>query len=657
MSVSLTPSKRQRDDSLTEPDGKGNRRNQPSMNSSGSVFFRVLCPASKVDCLIGEGSSLVSQIQQETGVELRVEEAIPDCDERVFVIGFEKEGDGAGEEEQEEEAKDDCETKEEEDKRISSLKKAMVLVVERMIEEHRETDGGDEKSKKSSPFVLRLLVLSTQVGCILGKGGCVIKQMASDSGAQIRILPRDKLPPCASSLDELVQITGEVEAVRKALNFVSLQLLGNPLRDHDVFSTNVTAPSSHLFDQPRPRPEAFPSSNRSFSAQGAPYADGPRDVDFHSSAPPLVPKFHDGFHSRMKPALEILTFRILCPAERVGAVIGKGGTIIKAIQQDTGCEVKVIEEGMSGSQDRVIAVSGHVHPDDRVSAVQDAFLRVQSRIVRAAPDSKEQSVTARLLISSNQIGCLLGKGGSIITEMRKLSRAHIRIWGKDQIPNCALEDEEVVQISGEFESVQDALIQISTRLQHNFFRDAFPSINHPTNPALFDPPFLPYLGPRELSPPGMHSNYGPSFHKFDLHRHGGFQPRDDRVPFMHDFHRFGGPTLSERRPWGPQRLLEGGGPGLPDFGRFPERERVGQSAVVSSTTVEVVVPHSVVPAIYGEDGECLKQIRQISDANITIMEPEAGAVETVIIISGIPEQTHAAQSLIQAFVISETEST
>lgn len=78
--------------------------------------------------------------------------------------------------------------------------------------------------------------------------------------------------------------------------------------------------------------------------------------------------------------------------------------------------------------------------------MQDAVLRVQTRIVRAVPDNKEQSILARLLVSSNQIGCLLGKGGSIIAEMRKLSRAHIRILGKDQIPKCALEDEEVVQV-------------------------------------------------------------------------------------------------------------------------------------------------------------------------------------------------------------------
>lgn len=39
--------------------------------------------------------------------------------------------------------------------------------------------------------------------------------------------------------------------------------------------------------------------------------------------------------------------------------------------------------------------------------------------------------------------------------------------------------------------------------------------------------------------------------------------------------------------------------------------RGNQSAIITSTTVEVVVPRSIVPVIYGEDGECLKQIREV----------------------------------------------
>lgn len=86
------------------------------------------------------------------------------------------------------------------------------------------------------------------------------------------------------------------------------------------------------------------------------------------------------------------------------------------------------------------------HPDDRISAPQDAVLRVQARIFRAIPDNREQTVMARLLVASNQIGCLLGRGGAIIAEMRKMSGAYIRILGRDQIPNCASENEEVVQV-------------------------------------------------------------------------------------------------------------------------------------------------------------------------------------------------------------------
>ncbi|KAL5847136.1 hypothetical protein ACOSQ3_010660 [Xanthoceras sorbifolium] len=686
MSVLLTPSKRSHDQNHTDSNGKGKwqkltgnySQNQSLKSSHSGTIFRVLCPVSKIDSILGQDGSITSQICQETGVKIRVEETVPGCDETVLriadsdkepIVNIEQSKEDGGDdtnvaEEGDNNKKEDGQNHEEKEsvpmddsnfaKETSDVQKALLLVFESFVEAEPETDGGDEDSNKSSTFVLRLLVLSSQVGCVLGKGGSVIKQMSAESGAQIRVLPRDKLPTCASASDEVVQITGEVDAVRKALQSVSQQLLENPPRDHESFPANASGPS-------------HPPSNHSFSSQGGPYAAARRDLaDFH----PAHPKFHDGgIAGRLQPSQDFLTFRLLCHDERVGGVIGKGGAIIKTLQQETGCEIKVLE-AISDSEDRIVVVSGPAHPDDRISAPQDAVLRVQTRIFRALPDNREQNVMARLLVSSNQIGCLLGKGGSIIAEMRKLSGAYIRILGKDQIPKCASENEEVVQIGGEFEAVQEALLQITTRLRHHFFRDAFPSINHPLNPAFLDqvPPFPPYMGRRELSPPGMYSNFGPPFHKFDAAggppARGGFHHRDDHSLFMHHLHRPGmGPRMPERKPWGPQGIIDGGGPiGLSDFAGPPHRRISGfgggsQPAIITSTTVEVVVPRSLVPIIHGEDGACLKQIRQISDAKITITEPKPGATETVIIISGTPEQTHAAQSLIQAFVISETEST
>ena len=79
------------------------------------------------------------------------------------------------------------------------------------------------------------------------------------------------------------------------------------------------------------------------------------------------------------------------------------------------------------------------------SPAQDAVVRVYSRISEASMD-RTSPTPARLLVPSQHIGCLLGKGGSIITEMRKITGASIRIFGNEQIPRCAQRNDEMVQV-------------------------------------------------------------------------------------------------------------------------------------------------------------------------------------------------------------------
>ncbi|KAK6160564.1 hypothetical protein DH2020_003945 [Rehmannia glutinosa] len=629
MSTQVTPAKRPNDQSLTESSGRrkwqksSGSDNAPLIGSSSSKVIRVLFPASRIGGIIGKGGSIISQIRQETGAKLRVEESVPGCDERVIIIvGSDKDNEIVSEQikdegketkspDQEENPEEHEETdgkqaipvddsRPEKEKETSSVQKALLVVFDKMVDILSEKNEGDEESNKPSSTVVRLLVFSGQVGCLLGKAGSVIKQMSSESGAQIRILPKDKLPSCASSSDELVQISGKLDAIRKALQSVSQQLLEHSPRNQESFSASIVGPSSHSFGG-GPRQDRFPPSNRPFHGHGAPYSAG----------------FHDGeagIPGTVNFPPEVLSFRLLCNEEKVGGVIGKGGSIVKALQNESGCEIKVLD-GEGDSEDRIIIISGPAYPDDGISAPQDAVLRV---------------------------------------------------------PKNAAENEEVVQVNGELEVVQEALLQITSRLKNHFFRDVFPPFGHPPNPAFIDqmppPPFPSYMGRREFSPSGTFSNRGPPFNKFDgpggLPPAGGFHPHDDRPPFAHDFPRPGiPPHMSERTaaPWGPQGPIEGAGPmGFPDYPGAPQRRFGGfaggnQPAVITNTTVEVVVPRFVVPAIYGEDGGCLRQIREISDAKITITDPKPGATETMIIISGTPEQTNAAQSLIQAFVISETE--
>lgn len=81
----------------------------------------------------------------------------------------------------------------------------------------------------------------------------------------------------------------------------------------------------------------------------------------------------------------------------------------------------------------------------RHSPAQDAVLRVHSRLAEAGFD-KSSAISARLLVPAQQIGCLLGKGGTIIAEMRRATGASIRIFLKEQVPKCAQPNDELVQV-------------------------------------------------------------------------------------------------------------------------------------------------------------------------------------------------------------------
>lgn len=78
----------------------------------------------------------------------------------------------------------------------------------------------------------------------------------------------------------------------------------------------------------------------------------------------------------------------------------------------------------------------------------DAVMRLQPRCSeRIERDSVDLVITTRLLVSSSRIGCIIGKGGAIIKEMRSTSRANIRIFSDENIPKVASEDDEMVQVN------------------------------------------------------------------------------------------------------------------------------------------------------------------------------------------------------------------
>ena len=60
------------------------------------------------------------------------------------------------------------------------------------------------------------------------------------------------------------------------------------------------------------------------------------------------------------------------------------------------------------------------------------------------PD-KDNIITTRLLIPASEIGCLEGRDGSL-SDIQRVTNANVQILPKEDLPPCALEADELIQV-------------------------------------------------------------------------------------------------------------------------------------------------------------------------------------------------------------------
>lgn len=77
-------------------------------------------------------------------------------------------------------------------------------------------------------------------------------------------------------------------------------------------------------------------------------------------------------------------------------------------------------------------------------------------------------------MATGQIGCILGKGGSIVSEMRQSTGARIKIVGAKDRPLVAADGDELIHITGEASRVKAALLSITAQLRANPPRNQVP---------------------------------------------------------------------------------------------------------------------------------------------------------------------------------------
>nr|XP_050846550.1 poly(rC)-binding protein 2 isoform X4 [Vespula vulgaris] len=308
-------------------------------------------------------------------------------------------------------------------------------------------DGMDNKpalnDDPSVTLTIRLIMQGKEVGSIIGKKGEIVKRFREESGAKINISD-------GSCPERIVTVTGPTNSIFKAFTLICKKFEEWCSQFHDI------------------------------QGGGAGGGGGvPR--------PPI-------------------TLRLIVPASQCGSLIGKGGSKIKEIREVTGASIQVASEMLPNSTERAVTISGtseaitqciyHIccvmlemgklgsNPLAGLAALglgslatpantgginPAALAALAGSQLRTNNTNRQQPAannqTHEMTVPNELIGCIIGKGGTKIAEIRQISGAMIRISNCEEREGGATD--RTITITGNPDAVALAqyLINMSVELQ------------------------------------------------------------------------------------------------------------------------------------------------------------------------------------------------
>ncbi|XP_047304575.1 poly(rC)-binding protein 4 isoform X3 [Homo sapiens] len=299
------------------------------------------------------------------------------------------------------------------------------------------SDGGlEEEPELSITLTLRMLMHGKEVGSIIGKKGETVKRIREQSSARITISE-------GSCPERITTITGSTAAVFHAVSMIAFKL------DEDLCA--------------------------------APANGG------NVSRPPV-------------------TLRLVIPASQCGSLIGKAGTKIKEIRESPpkGATIPYHPSLSLGtvllSANQGFSVQGQygaVTPAEVTKLQQLSSHAVPFATPSVVPglDPGTQTSSQEFLVPNDLIGCVIGRQGSKISEIRQMSGAHIKIGNQAEGAG-----ERHVTITGSPVSIALAQYLITACLETaKSTSGGTPS----SAPADLPAPFSPPLTALPTAPPGL----------------------------------------------------------------------------------------------------------------------------------------------------------
>ncbi|KAF8912034.1 cytoplasmic protein [Gymnopilus junonius] len=307
------------------------------------------------------------------------------------------------------------------------------------------TTSGEASSSTGQPpapsanIHMRCLIVTQDASIIIGKGGSHVNEIREKSGA--RVMVSESIP---GNPERILNVSGPLDAVSKAFGLIVRRINDEP------------------FDVPS------------------------------------------------VPGSRAVTIKFMIPNSRMGSVIGKQGSKIKEIQDASGARLNASEGMLPGSTERVLSVAGVADAIHIATYyIGNILIEAQERMPSYANSNSsyrpggssrgrpvgsssyvpaggynpgsgytphnppQQLQTQQIYIPNDLVGCIIGKGGSKINEIRHMSASQIKIMepgavgvGLNGAPAPAgQEGERLVVITGQPANIQMAVQLLYHRLE------------------------------------------------------------------------------------------------------------------------------------------------------------------------------------------------
>jgi len=402
-----------------------------------------------------------------------------------------------------------------------------------------------------------------------------------------------------------------------------------------------------------------------------------------------------------------IEMRILLPSKDAGAIIGRGGANIKKLRQEHKTQIQVPD---CNGPERLLLISGDL--DTCIKALLDVIPLLEDN--QKFSNDGGGATELRLLVHQSQAGCIIGRGGDKIKELRIKHNLDMKVYSE-----CApMSTERVCQMKGKSPDIVQCLREAIALLE-----TAPPKgMSRPYDPHNFDEFLASQYGGfcNDKRQGGMQGGRGGGQHNFgNRGGGGGFNNDGGNRGFNRNNSGDGGNGFNHNNNnngYNDQRggrggLMDqrgGGGGGRGGFsdrggrggfndrgaggrggfgggsgggrGGFSDRggDRVGRGGGYNNNsgggnqgynnnnnshqapvgnapppggqTNQVTIPNELAGAVIGPKGAKIQQIRDQSGAGITIDKPTPGSTDRIITIQGTPEQIQNAQYLLQVTV-------